>query len=171
MFGWLVPRSTLGGLLRSCLGQGPQAFARHEQSAGLFVSGLTPPESAFGRFLLPILHYAGHPTPPSASHMAPPSLGDRVVPRSGSGGAVRSEVLGGGPGAARAGGHERSTAPPLPDPDPRVAWNYRHGLPTLLYSEVRRGGVPEWLKGADCKSVGLRLRWFESSLLHQASSF
>jgi hypothetical protein len=26
--------------------------------------------------------------------------------------------------------------------------------------------VPEWLKGADCKSVGLRLRWFESSLLH-----
>jgi hypothetical protein len=29
------------------------------------------------------------------------------------------------------------------------------------------GGVPEWLKGADCKSVGLRLRWFESNLLHQ----
>ena len=29
------------------------------------------------------------------------------------------------------------------------------------------GGVPEWLKGADCKSVGLRLRWFESSPLHQ----
>eukprot|EP01034_Spumella_vulgaris_P037333 gene37333-46065_t len=28
-------------------------------------------------------------------------------------------------------------------------------------------GVPEWLKGADCKSVGLRLHWFESSLLHQ----
>ena len=22
--------------------------------------------------------------------------------------------------------------------------------------------MPEWLKGADCKSVGLRLRWFES---------
>ncbi len=29
------------------------------------------------------------------------------------------------------------------------------------------GWVPEWLKGADCKSVGLRLRWFESSLIHQ----
>ena len=29
------------------------------------------------------------------------------------------------------------------------------------------GGVPEWLKGADCKSVGLRLHWFESSPLHQ----
>src|SRR5207248_5008288 len=40
----------------------------------------------------------------------------------------------------------------------------------LLYSAVRRGGVPEWLKGADCKSVGLRLRWFESSLLHQNAS-
>jgi hypothetical protein len=34
-------------------------------------------------------------------------------------------------------------------------------------AEFRCGGVPEWLKGADCKSVGLRLRWFESSLLHQ----
>ena len=39
----------------------------------------------------------------------------------------------------------------------------------LLYSPVRLGGVPEWLKGADCKSVGLRLRWFESSLLHQVN--
>lgn len=28
------------------------------------------------------------------------------------------------------------------------------------------GEVPEWLKGADCKSVGLRLRWFESNPLH-----
>ncbi len=31
----------------------------------------------------------------------------------------------------------------------------------------RRGGVPEWLKGADCKSAGVRLRWFESNPLHQ----
>ncbi len=30
------------------------------------------------------------------------------------------------------------------------------------------GGVPEWLKGTDCKSVGLRLRWFESNPLHIA---
>ena len=29
-----------------------------------------------------------------------------------------------------------------------------------------RGGVPEWLKGTDCKSVGARLRWFESNPLH-----
>ena len=35
------------------------------------------------------------------------------------------------------------------------------------YNLRLRGGVPEWLKGADCESVGLRLRWFESSLLHQ----
>ena len=28
------------------------------------------------------------------------------------------------------------------------------------------GGVPEWLKGADCKSAGSRLRWFESNPLH-----
>jgi hypothetical protein len=27
--------------------------------------------------------------------------------------------------------------------------------------------VPEWLKGADCKSAGVRLRWFESNPLHQ----
>ena len=32
------------------------------------------------------------------------------------------------------------------------------------------GGVPEWLKGADCKSVGLRLRRFESYPLHQDSA-
>ena len=35
-------------------------------------------------------------------------------------------------------------------------------------AKSRYGGVPEWLKGADCKSVGLRLRWFESIPLHQA---
>ena len=28
------------------------------------------------------------------------------------------------------------------------------------------GGVPEWPKGADCKSVIGRFRWFESILLH-----
>ena len=42
-------------------------------------------------------------------------------------------------------------------------------LKKLCYSSRFAGGVPEWLKGADCKSVGLRLRWFESSLLHQAN--
>ncbi len=47
----------------------------------------------------------------------------------------------------------------------------RRDMHGVLYSAVRRGGVPEWLKGADCKSVGLRLRWFESSLLHQARTW
>ncbi len=36
-----------------------------------------------------------------------------------------------------------------------------------LVPRFRRGGVPEWLKGADCKSAGVRLRWFESNPLHQ----
>ena len=27
--------------------------------------------------------------------------------------------------------------------------------------------MPEWLKGADCKSADVRLRWFESNPLHQ----
>jgi hypothetical protein len=36
-----------------------------------------------------------------------------------------------------------------------------------LVPASRRGGVPEWLKGADCKSAGVRLRWFESNPLHQ----
>ncbi len=29
--------------------------------------------------------------------------------------------------------------------------------------------MPEWLKGADCKSAGLRLRWFEPSPAHHFS--
>ena len=33
--------------------------------------------------------------------------------------------------------------------------------------ELYYGQIPEWPKGADCKSVGLRLRWFESIPLHQ----
>jgi hypothetical protein len=28
------------------------------------------------------------------------------------------------------------------------------------------GGVPEWPNGADCKSAGVRLRWFESIRPH-----
>ena len=39
-----------------------------------------------------------------------------------------------------------------------------------LVPASQRGGVPEWLKGADCKSAGVRLRWFESNPLHQAES-
>ena len=32
------------------------------------------------------------------------------------------------------------------------------------------GGLPEWPKGADCKSAGLCLRWFESTTLHRGVS-
>ena len=31
---------------------------------------------------------------------------------------------------------------------------------------MKTGGVPEWPKGTDCKSVVVRLRWFESTPLH-----
>ena len=29
------------------------------------------------------------------------------------------------------------------------------------------GGLPEWSKGADCKSAGVSLQWFKSTTLHQ----
>ena len=29
------------------------------------------------------------------------------------------------------------------------------------------GQIPEWPNGADCKSAGLRLRWFESIFAHK----
>ena len=35
-----------------------------------------------------------------------------------------------------------------------------------MAGSVFKGGVPEWLKGTGCKPVGVRLRWFESNLLH-----
>ena len=33
------------------------------------------------------------------------------------------------------------------------------------------GQIPKWPTGADCKSAGLRLRWFESSSAHHLQSF
>ena len=30
-----------------------------------------------------------------------------------------------------------------------------------------KGQIPEWPNGADCKSAGLRLRWFESIFAHK----
>jgi hypothetical protein len=40
--------------------------------------------------------------------------------------------------------------------------------PRLPLSSLKNcvGQVPEWPNGADCKSAGLRLRWFESILAH-----
>ena len=31
---------------------------------------------------------------------------------------------------------------------------------------LRKGSLPEWLKGTDCKSVDLRLPWFETTTAH-----
>ncbi len=30
----------------------------------------------------------------------------------------------------------------------------------------KQGQIPEWPNGADCKSAGVRLRWFESIFAH-----
>ena len=36
----------------------------------------------------------------------------------------------------------------------------------LRRRDKRNGQIPEWPNGADCKSAGLRLRWFESIFAH-----
>ena len=39
-----------------------------------------------------------------------------------------------------------------------------------MFREGRKQGkLPEWPNGADCKSAGLRLRWFESIFAHNQS--
>ena len=35
--------------------------------------------------------------------------------------------------------------------------------------QLKEGQIPEWPNGADCKSAGLRLRWFESIFAHNQS--
>ena len=35
--------------------------------------------------------------------------------------------------------------------------------------QLKEGQIPEWPNGADCKSAGLRLRWFESIFAHKQS--
>ena len=32
------------------------------------------------------------------------------------------------------------------------------------------GQIPEWPNGADCKSAGVRLRWFESIFAHRSDA-
>ena len=36
-----------------------------------------------------------------------------------------------------------------------------------LTGRTGHGQIPEWPNGADCKSAGLRLRWFESIFAHE----
>lgn len=42
----------------------------------------------------------------------------------------------------------------------------RRIMRTLFSTAPRQGSVPKWPTGADCKSAGSRLRWFESSPAH-----
>ena len=37
---------------------------------------------------------------------------------------------------------------------------------TSKFDFCNEGQIPEWPNGADCKSAGLRLRWFESIFAH-----
>ena len=37
---------------------------------------------------------------------------------------------------------------------------------SVICSVNKYGQIPEWPNGADCKSAGLRLRWFESIFAH-----
>ena len=39
-------------------------------------------------------------------------------------------------------------------------------LAGMVLIEREYGQIPEWPNGADCKSAGLRLRWFESIFAH-----
>ena len=43
--------------------------------------------------------------------------------------------------------------------------------PTRGSEEDIVGQIPEWPNGADCKSAGLRLRWFESIFAHMRVKF
>ena len=44
-----------------------------------------------------------------------------------------------------------------------------HSQLSTLHSPLVQGQIPEWPNGADCKSAGLRLRWFESIFAHDQS--
>ena len=63
-------------------------------------------------------------------------------------------------------------------PSPRSSLRSEHCAERRLISRAtarhasfraERGEVPKWPNGADCKSAGLCLRWFESIPLHQFS--
>ena len=72
----------------------------------------------------------------------------------------------GAPGLARLGwsGGWKGAASAAGLAGAKVSVDSGRGL--ALVPASRFGGVPEWLKGADCKSAGVRLRWFESNPLH-----
>ena len=50
------------------------------------------------------------------------------------------------------------------------SWFVISRLMVRLRSPAPYGGIPEWPKGADCKSVAFQLRWSESTFPHQKST-
>ena len=40
----------------------------------------------------------------------------------------------------------------------------------IFAPHLAQGRIPEWPNGADCKSAGVRLRWFESITSHEKKS-
>jgi hypothetical protein len=100
-----------GALLRSCPARAHRALARHKQSTGLFVSGLSPPRRA-APAAPPNTSLRRAPQSPAQA----PAVACQFVARCHGGwtramGTGRSEVLGGGTGKAGPGGHERSPVP------------------------------------------------------------
>ena len=59
-----------------------------------------------------------------------------------------------------------SVGKPLPSPI-APAKRRLHDLIPWHNPRFAKGEVAEWLMAADCKSALLRVRWFESSPLHQ----
>ena len=45
------------------------------------------------------------------------------------------------------------------------------GCKVPLKDILAKGQIPEWPNGADCKSAGVRLRWFESIFAHTRNGF
>ena len=39
-----------------------------------------------------------------------------------------------------------------------------------IFGSRIKGSLPEWLKGTDCKSVDLRLPWFETTTAHESKA-
>ena len=49
----------------------------------------------------------------------------------------------------------------------KISCTFAAQLRTRPIISIAIGQIPEWPNGADCKSAGLRLRWFESIFAHQ----
>ena len=50
-------------------------------------------------------------------------------------------------------------------------WLIKQKSLSLHSLKQNNGQIPEWPNGADCKSAGLRLRWFESIFAHEMKEY